>query len=101
PQRPYPQHPTQAGSRSDRNQSRPGLSPGLEAGMSLRLRAVLIAGIASALLWTLAAAWMLQDVHGRLDRTLDQPLAMSPRMVSGLMQQATLKIGRGSCRGRE
>lgn len=58
--------------------------------MSLRLRAVLIAGIASALLWTLAAAWMLQDVHGRLDRTLDQRLAMSARMVSGLMQQATL-----------
>src|SRR5690606_8436212 len=58
--------------------------------MSRRRRAVLIAGIASALLWTLAAAWMLQDVHGRLDRTLDQRLAMSARMVSGLMQQATL-----------
>ena len=58
--------------------------------MSLRLRAVLIAGVALALLWTLAAAWMLRDVHGRLDQTLDQRLAMSARMVSGLMQRATL-----------
>ncbi len=58
--------------------------------MSLRLRAVLIAGVALALLWTLAAAWMLQDVHSRVDRTLDQRLAMSARMVSGLMQRATL-----------
>lgn len=58
--------------------------------MSLRLRAVLIAGVALALLWTLAAAWMLRDVHGRLDQTLDQRLAMSARMVSGLMQRVTL-----------
>src|SRR5690606_28731711 len=58
--------------------------------MSLRLRAVLIAGVALALRWTLAAAWMLQDVHSRVDRTLDQRLAMSARMVSGLMQRATL-----------
>ncbi|MGO1540151.1 MAG: ATP-binding protein [Luteimonas sp.] len=58
--------------------------------MSLRLRAVLIAGVALALLWSLAAAWMLRDVHGRLDQTLDQRLAMSARMVSGLMQRATL-----------
>ncbi|AOH35838.1 ATP-binding protein [Luteimonas sp. JM171] len=58
--------------------------------MSLRLRAVLIAGVALALLWTLAAAWMLHDVHSRVDRTLDQRLAMSARMVSGLMQRATL-----------
>ena len=36
------------------------------------------------------AAWMLQDVHSRVDRTLDQRLAMSARMVSGLMQRATL-----------
>ena len=58
--------------------------------MSLRLRAVLIAGIALSLLWALAAAWMLRDVHGRLDRTLDQRLAMSARMVSGLLERAAL-----------
>ncbi len=58
--------------------------------MSLRLRAVLIAGVALVLLWSVAAAWMLRDVHGRLDETLDQRLAMSARMVSGLMQRASL-----------
>jgi len=61
--------------------------------MSLRLRAVLIAGVALALLWTLAAAWMLRDVHGRLDRTLDQRLAQSARMVSGLLQRSVLTPG--------
>ena len=30
--------------------------------MSLRLRAVLIAGLALTLLWGVAAAWMLRDV---------------------------------------
>src|SRR5690554_4128873 len=58
--------------------------------MSLRLRAVLIAGVALTLLWGVAAAWMLRDVGNQLDETLDQRLAMSARMVSGLMQRATL-----------
>src|SRR5690554_2114473 len=58
--------------------------------MSLRLRAVLIAGLALTLLWSVAAAWMLRDVGNQLDETLDQRLAMSARMVSGLMQRATL-----------
>lgn len=58
--------------------------------MSLRLRAVLIAGIALALLWALAAAWMLRDVHGRLNDSLDQRLAMSARMVAGLLHRSTL-----------
>lgn len=58
--------------------------------MSLRLRAVLIAGVALSLLWVLAAAWMLRDVHGRLDRTLDQRLEQSARMVSGLLQRSAL-----------
>jgi two-component system sensor histidine kinase QseC len=58
--------------------------------MSLRLRAVLIAGLALAVLWGVAAAWMLRDVGNQLDETLDQRLAMSARMVSGLMQRATL-----------
>ena len=58
--------------------------------MSLRLRAVLIAGLALTLLWGVAAAWMLRDVGNQLDETLDQRLAMSARMVSGLMHRATL-----------
>jgi len=58
--------------------------------MSLRLRAVLIAGISLAVLWAAAAAWMMRDVHDNLDRTLDGRLAMSARMVAELLQSATL-----------
>lgn len=58
--------------------------------MSLRLRAVLIAGLALALLWVLAAALMMRGVHANLDRTLDGRLAMSARMVSGLLDRAAL-----------
>lgn len=58
--------------------------------MSLRLRAVLIAGISLAVLWAAAAAWMMRDVHANLDRTLDGRLAMSARMVSGLLESAAL-----------
>jgi len=58
--------------------------------MSLRLRAVLIAGIAMIVLWGLAAAWMMKDVQANLNRTLDDRLAMSARMVSGLLKRAAL-----------
>ncbi len=50
--------------------------------MSLRLRAVLIAGISLLVLWGAAAGWMMRGVHSNLDRTLDGRLAMSARMVS-------------------
>jgi two-component system sensor histidine kinase QseC len=56
--------------------------------MSLRLRLVLTIGIALALLWGIAAAWMLRDLDRNLQRTLDERLAMSARMVSGLLEQA-------------
>ncbi|WP_159017633.1 ATP-binding protein [Cognatiluteimonas profundi] len=56
--------------------------------MSLRLRLVLTIGIALALLWGVAAAWMLRDLDRNLQRTLDERLAMSARMVSGLLEQA-------------
>lgn len=58
--------------------------------MSLRLRAVLIAGISLILLWAAAAAFMMRGVHSNLDRTLDGRLAMSARMVSGLLERAAL-----------
>ncbi len=58
--------------------------------MSLRLRAVLIAGISLVVLWAVAAAWMMRGVHANLDRTLDGRLAMSARMVSGLLERAAL-----------
>ncbi|ODP32331.1 ATP-binding protein [Pandoraea sp. ISTKB] len=56
--------------------------------MSLRLRAVLIAGVALILLWTAAAGWMMRGVRASLDDTLDERLAMSATMVSGLMARA-------------
>lgn len=58
--------------------------------MSLRLRAVLLAGLALVVLWASAAAWTMRDVHANLERTLDMRLAMSARMVSGLLQRAAL-----------
>lgn len=58
--------------------------------MSLRWRAVLIAGIALIVPWALAAAWMMHGVQANLDRALDERLAMSARMVAGLMARAAL-----------
>lgn len=58
--------------------------------MSLRLRAVLIAGIALVVLWVAAAGLMMRGVQANLNRTLDGRLAMSARMVSGLLERAAL-----------
>lgn len=60
--------------------------------MSLRARAVLIAGFAVVVLWALAAAGTIRGVQGHLDRTLDDRLAMSARMVSGLIQRSGLTV---------
>ncbi|MFK3844769.1 ATP-binding protein [Stenotrophomonas sp. PS02297] len=59
--------------------------------MSLRLRVVLIAGLALSMLWSGAAAWLAHDLHRNLDRTLDHRLAMSARMVSGLLQRSAVQ----------
>lgn len=57
--------------------------------MSLRLRLVLTIGIALAVLWSVAAVWMLRDLDRNLQHTLDDRLAMSARMVSGLLAQGS------------
>lgn len=59
--------------------------------MSLRLRAVLIAGISLVLLWASAATWMMQGMRANLDQTLDGRLAMSARMVAGLLEGVALQ----------
>lgn len=64
--------------------------------MSLRLRLVLTIGIALAVLWSVAALWMLRDLDRNLQHTLDERLAMSARMVSGLLTQSQLGIGGAS-----
>lgn len=56
--------------------------------MSLRLRLVLGIGVALTVLWTMAATWMFRDLDRNLQRTLDERLAMSANMVSGLMLQS-------------
>ncbi|MGY1424930.1 ATP-binding protein [Lysobacter sp. A289] len=62
--------------------------------MSLRLRLALGIGLALTVLWVAAALWMLRDLDHSLQRTLDDRLAMSTRMVSGLIEQSlTLQEG--------
>jgi len=56
--------------------------------MSLRLRAVFITGLALLVLWALVATWIMRGIQTHLYETLDQRLAMSARMVSGLMQRS-------------
>lgn len=64
--------------------------------MSLRLRLVLTIGIALAVLWSVAALWMLRDLDRNLQHTLDERLAMSARMVSGLLVQSRSGMDRSS-----
>lgn len=61
--------------------------------MSLRLRLLVIIGIALTVLWGSAAVWMLRDLDRGLQRTLDERLAMSARMVSGLLAQSSFSPG--------
>ncbi|MDR5868487.1 ATP-binding protein [Halomonas koreensis] len=53
--------------------------------MSLRTRLLLTLGLTLTLLWTLVAAWLMRDLQHQVERTLDQRLAQSARMVAGLM----------------
>ncbi len=55
--------------------------------MSLRARLLLTLGLTLALLWGVAAAWLLNDLQKTFVATLDQRLAQSARMVAGLVHQ--------------
>jgi signal transduction histidine kinase len=55
--------------------------------VSLRTRLLLTLGLTLALLWSLAAAWLMRDLEEQFVATLDQRLAQSARMVAGLMAQ--------------
>lgn len=55
--------------------------------MALQQRLLLILGTSFTLLWLAVAAWLLRDLDQELQRTLDQRLAASARMVSGLITQ--------------
>ncbi|MWJ27656.1 two-component sensor histidine kinase [Halomonas sp. ZH2S] len=60
--------------------------------MSLRLRLLLTLGLTLALLWGVAAAWLMRDLEAKLMETLDQRLAQSARMVAGLMLQLPAEV---------
>ena len=55
--------------------------------MTLRLRLLLMIGVSMLVLWGGVAVWMLHDLDKEMNRTLDQRLAMSAQMVTGLMSQ--------------
>lgn len=55
--------------------------------MSLRLRLVATLGITLILLWGVTAAWSMRDLSTQLERSLDQRLAQSARMVAGLLDR--------------
>ena len=54
---------------------------------------LVIIGVALTVLWSAAAVWMLRDLDRGLQRTLDERLAMSARMVSGLLAQSSFSPG--------
>lgn len=60
--------------------------------MSLRLRLSLTLGSAFVVIWMLAAAWMLCDLRAQMMESLDQRLAASARMVSGLLEQLPVPV---------
>lgn len=55
--------------------------------MSLRKRLLLILCGTFTLLWSVAAIWLLGDLRKEVERILDERLASSAHMVSGLLEQ--------------
>lgn len=55
--------------------------------MSLRLRLVATLGITLMLLWGVTASWSMRDLSHQFEHSLDQRLAQSARMVSGLLDR--------------
>ncbi|MFJ5540214.1 ATP-binding protein [Vreelandella titanicae] len=60
--------------------------------MSLRARLLLTLGLTLALLWGVAAAWLMRDLEEKFVETLDQRLAQSARMVAGLVLQLPFDV---------
>jgi len=55
--------------------------------VTLQQRLLLTLGTSFAILWLLVAMWLLRDLDQQMQRTLDQRLAASARMVAGLVAQ--------------
>lgn len=69
--------------------------------MSLRARLLVIIGIALAVLWSAAAVWMFRDLDRSLQSTLDERLAMSARMVAGLLAQSSFSLDTATTGARD
>nr|WP_239032103.1 ATP-binding protein [Modicisalibacter sp. MOD 31.J] len=61
----------------------------------MRLRLVATLGITLLLLWGLTAAWSMRDLSSQVDRSLDQRLAQSARMVAGLLDRVPASVWNG------
>ena len=66
--------------------------------MSLRARLLLTLGLTLAVLWGIAAAWLMRDLEEKFVDTLDQRLAQSARMVAGLVLMYGKTPSNRSCR---
>lgn len=55
--------------------------------MTLQSRLLITLGTSFAILWLLVALWLLRDLDQQMQRTLDQRLASSTRMIAGLLAQ--------------
>lgn len=55
--------------------------------MSLQQRLLILIGSSFVLLWLVVAIWLFKDLDREMQRTLDERLASSARMVSGLIEQ--------------
>lgn len=58
--------------------------------MSIRFGLIFRLGISFVLLWVLAATWMLRDLEKNIDRSLDERLAASARLVVSLLNLPAL-----------
>ncbi|MBE0464937.1 ATP-binding protein [Halomonas colorata] len=64
--------------------------------MNLRLRLVATLGITLVLLWSITAIWSMRDLSTQLEESLDQRLAQSARMVSGLLDRVPATAWNGT-----
>lgn len=62
----------------------------MNARHTLRWRLLVMIGIAVTGLWLILAPWLLQGVRSEVQKSLDDRLAASARMVASLMQQQQL-----------
>lgn len=60
--------------------------------MSLRLRLVITLGLTLMLVWAVTATWSMRDLSAQIERSLDQRLAQSARMVAGLLDRVPASV---------